>query len=333
MYRGFYCIYKVAFCLRTYVQETDIDLKDRDVYRIKYVDELSTEDTVQRAQEKVGKHFYGPLARLWFVPWCKTNYDSVEVSLLPDRNKPKSKSRISSFTQLNPGDYLVRQRKWFNHHYLVLSVESPNDCTVYESRRRKIHKINLRWTDESQIYYRINYEANVCFKHKRSIEHAKALLGSRDLRILTSMSRQKFIHHLKTGEDAVINVAELPDNHFMSLELECIVSLSQLKRGDHVCQRIGSKALRLAKVNHHMLVDDPNPGDNQRIKVLHYQVFRRRFQKGTIVNEEVDVVERGVLYRIPYPDRNDPREGIDYLRRCVGTKQKVILYYIMIVHI
>lgn len=246
-------VFKVAFCLRTRIQEADIDLKGYTVYRVKYTDELSVEDAVERARKKVGEHRYGPLARLCFVPWCKANSDSVEVSLLPYQSNPKSKSRISSFTQLNPGDYLVEQSKPWNHHCLVLSVESPNQCTVCESRRRMIRKVNLRMTDDSQVYYRINYEANVCFEGERSVAHAKALLGTLDLRVLTNTSRQKFVHYLKTGEDAVVNVAGLPDDHIMSLEPECIVSPSQLKRGDHLCQPIGSKVLRLTEANHHMM--------------------------------------------------------------------------------
>ena len=327
--------FRVAFCLRTFIQETDIDLANRTVYRVKYNEELPSEVAVERARRIVGQHRYGPLARMWFVTWSKigSNYNSVEISLLRNRSMPVSKSKISSFTQLNPGDYLVWcHRWWYYHHYLVLSVESPKQCTVCESRRRNIKKINLTWDNEFQIYYRINYEDTVCFRHDRSVEHAKALIGTRDLSIVTNLSRQGFVHFLKTGEAVTMNVDGLRDDHVTSLELERIVSTKDLMPGDHLSRSIGKKMLRvLADATHHMIVDNDNssPSDVQSFKVLHYQVSGRDSlskRKGMVASEYVSLAECSELHRTLYPDRFDPKEAVDKLTSYVVTPRKVRYY-------
>lgn len=322
--------FKVAFCLRTYVEEKEIDLEDCDVYRIQYFEELPSVRAIERARGEVGKRNFQPLARMSFVTWAKTGFDSVEVSLLQYDSAPQSKSMISSFTQLNPGDYLAKRNRYgYSHHYIVLSVESPNECTVCESTlTRKVKKENLtcKWDEETPTYYRINYRENVCFQRKRSVEHAKVLLGSRDLTLMHGLSRKRFVHYLKTGERSPVDIDELEDDHFMSLGMERIISMSVVARGDHVCRPIGKKILRLAGATHHMLIDELCTTEKQSVKVLHFQVSGERcHQKGAVVNEELDFSELNELYRIQYPDRIEPNEAIAKLKYSIETNEKVIL--------
>lgn len=313
--------FKVAYCLRTYITESEIDLANQIAYRVRYVEELPSNKAIERARSKVGGRNFRPLARLWFVTWAKTGQDSIEISLLPYHSYPESKSQLASFTQLNPGDYLVKRYKsWYYHHYLVLSVESPTQCTVCESRTRQIRTVELKWEDKTDIYYRINYRDGTCFKHTRSIEHAESLFGALDLNIVSLLSRQKFVHLLKTGESVPVDVDELKDNNFFTLDLERVTSTRDLKRGDHIIRPIGKKLLRkVMGATHHMLVESYVDSQEGSVKVCHYKVSSGGFQKGTVTSEDMSIHE-GEYYRMPYPDRIDPMEAIEALK---DPKQRV----------
>ena len=49
--------------------------------------------------------------------------------------------------------------------------------------------------------------------------------------------------------------------------------------------------------------------------VIHYKVEKPvpRTHKGDVVCEEVDIFEHGNVFRIVYPERTDPRDGIEKL--------------------
>ena len=91
-------------------------------------------------------------ARMWFVRWAKTSSeDGIEVDFLLNNAMPASKSRICTFAQLNPGDYLVEEEDkatpW--HHYLVTEVTSHSTCSAIESWNWKVKDRNLTFNEST----------------------------------------------------------------------------------------------------------------------------------------------------------------------------------------
>ena len=146
----------------------------------------------------------------------------------------------------------------YYHHYIVLSVDSPSQCTVVESWRKKIRKVQLLWKDISNRnqrpwFYRVNYEKGVCLSSEDSVEQARSLDGTLHLSPTSTHLRQNFVHYLKTGEAADIDTDELLDDRIL-LQRERVTSAMELKCGDHI-----ERPLSLAPnhAQHHMFVVEP----------------------------------------------------------------------------
>lgn len=341
-------------CIKEEVWELDPNSAKNDIYRIQYQDELPTELTLKRAQSCLGQHKLSPLARMWFVRWAKTgSKDGIEVDFLRNVCKPVTKSRIACFTQLNPGDYLVEgnhhdkstlNKIRFYHHYLVVSVESPEKCTVIESWRRKIKtqaldlhqkgrkvskqdlEINEASTFEDHLwFYRINYDAGVCMSAKESIAKAQKLIEEDTLHWnpFSECARRSFVHYLKTGESSDINIDDLPDDR-MLLPREKVSSAMELKPGDHIERPLNVPVIS-KYTQHHMLVVEPI--DNERCKVIHYQTHPTarellQMKKGKVAQEVVNIFDKDECFRVCYPERIDPEKGLSDLSQLCGEEGK-----------
>ena len=303
----------------------------QDTYRVNYPEALPVESALKRARHHLGGHNFNLLARLWFVRWAKTGSDEgIEVSFLKNNTRPVTKSRISCFTQLNPGDYIVAEPKMnFYHHYIVLSVDSPTQCVVVESWRKNIQRKVLSFEkisdpNERPWYFRVNYEKSICVSPEDSIEQAMNLINTWHLHPMSRCVREGFVHFLKTGEAAEIDTDELLDDRIL-LQRERVTSAMELKRGDHIERPL---ALAPSHAQHHMLVVDPI--DDEHCEVIHFKVHRNAskillFKKGDVVCEIVNIFEHGQVSRIRYPERIDPLKGMKTLTELSGDGGKPAL--------
>lgn len=119
----------VVFCQESFIREELRVITPSvvsKVYKISCRDyqDFSTNDIVERAKSYLGRHMYSPWAHVLFIRYAKTGMKMKHTS-----SDPVSKSRIKSFTQLVPGDFLVAK----SHHYVVVSITSPDKCTAVES--------------------------------------------------------------------------------------------------------------------------------------------------------------------------------------------------------
>ena len=311
--------FKTIYCYRSRISETEetLDPSKNDVYRIVYPESLPVETAIERARSKLGTFHFSPLGRMWFVRWAKTgSEDGIEVDFLLNNAMPASKSRISTFAQLNPGDYLVEEESKLtkSHHYLVTEVTSPSSCSVIETWwtiKERVITFN-----EKSTYYRLNYNDGACISAEQVIGNAKKLLGER-IFIETQYGQQELVNYLKTGNAARINIYILQDDRTL-LRRERVKSASELCPGDHIeCLTPLSNG-----VYHHMMVsqkpeqpekpDQPEqPRHGRKCTVIH---FDERLSKAAIKEEEVDISEEDIIFRIKYPERYEPEQGIAVLQ-------------------
>ena len=315
-------MFKMIYCSHSSFKEkikTFSHSTGKDIYRVNYPEALPVHLALKRARSQLGEHNLKPLARLWFVRWAKTgSHEGIEVGFLKNNTRPVTKSRISCFTQLNPGDYLVAEPKMsYYHHYIVLSVESPTQCTVVESWRKNVQRRTLNCEkisnpNQRPWYYRVNYEKGTCISQKDSIKKAKDLINTWHLNLLSKYLRENFVHYLKTGEAADIDTDELLHDRIL-LQRERITSAMELKPGDHIERPL---ALAPNHAQHHMLVLEPI--DDEHCTVIHYKVDKNvskvmKFKKGDVVREEVNIFDQGRVSCIRYSERINPLLGMNNL--------------------
>ena len=314
--------FKTIYCNNNHISETEetLDPSKNDVYRIVYPESLPVATAIERARSKLGTYF-SPLGRMWFVRWAKTgSEDGIEVDFLLNNAMPASKSRICTFAQLNPGDYLVEEEskltKW--HHYLVTKVTSPSSCSAIETWwtiKERVITFN-----EKSTYYRLNYNDGACISTEQVIRNAKKLLEKR-IFTETQYERQELVNYLKTGNATRIKIDILQDDRTL-LRRERVKSASELCPGDHI-----ERLTPLSNgVYHHMMVsqkpekpEKPEKPDQpeqlhhgRKCTVIH---FDERLSKAAVKEEEVDISEEDIIFRIKYPERYEPEQGIAVLRR------------------
>ena len=305
--------YKTIYCFRTAIKETIevLDPEKDSIYKVLYSEEDTPEIAIKRARTRLGSRDMNPLARMEFVRWAKTkSTEGLEVSFLINRSMPSSKSQVFCFTQLNPGDYLVKTEKFEpNHHYLVESVLSPSKCCVFENRTKKTEQCCISWQDGGK-YYRINYDDNVCRPSERVIERALGLSGKRS--IISRINRQNFVNLVKTGEYQDVDVGSLADDRIL-LCREKIDSACQLKPGDHIEHPISYIPGKLAY--HHMMV--VKVLDDHTCQVIHFAKVTTTAGDRMMVNlveRDLSQVRGGEVWRMNYLERVSPRDSLTMLQ-------------------
>ncbi len=289
---------RAIYCFRGSIQEdmVDVDPEKEEIYRINYPESLPANVAIQRARSKVGTRKFSPLARMWFVRWAKTGSDEgIEVDFLANNAVPGTKSRIVSFAQLNPGDYLVEKEQKLSrwHHYLVTENHSPTTCSVIESwgtpAPDEITESRL-CLKKTSTYYRLNYASGACISPDHSITTAHSQL---DMLFLagSSYTRQRFVNFIKTHTAEVISVDDLLDDRLF-IPREKIESLRHLRPGDHIeCPTVN--LLGRSTLQHLLFAEAI---DGKRCRVL------------TEDMEREDYVFNGCqeVFRVSYPERIPP---------------------------
>lgn len=270
--------YKVISCRHTKISEDiqKLELSESsNLYQISYTDALtefeSAGDTaseqrvfLKRARSRVGEYLHCPWGHMLFFTWVKTGAkEDFETNV---SSQPVSMSKIMSFDQVASGDYLLVKPNSsisFNEHYLVISIESPIQCTVAEFTRQKVEKKELALLDpkaKSFSYYRINYEPGACVPNIDSVNHAKSYFGRTVLRDSCSKT---FVHRLKTHTELEVVPDDIPlssEYHLISESskslskcpftakyqpahacapkcIQAVTSLDMLSVGDHIIYR------------------------------------------------------------------------------------------------
>ena len=289
------------------------------VYRVVYPEAFTCQLSIKRMRSQFNKRHMLTGAAL-LIRWAKTgSEEGLEIDFLINSSAPTSKSQIACFTQLNPGDYLIKESSILsplNHHYLIVSINSPTECRVIESWRRKVEEKLItcnNWPNES-TYYRINYNPGHCIKAEQSIKIARDACTnpkffSRYWKPNSTCARESFVHFVKTGETS-LDIENLQDDRLF-LQREPIKSAFDLCVGDHIERPLAIAPSSDAK--HHMLIIKPI--SHTACLVIHYKVEKSvtHTQKGDIVCEVVDIFEHGDVYQIVYPERTDPKDGIGKL--------------------
>ena len=308
--------FKTIYLLRGAVQETveSLDPDENEIYRISYPEEFPTEMSIARARSRLKSHKFNPLARLWFVRWAKTgSEEGLEIDFLINNSMPVSKSSIRCFTQLNPGDYLVKQEKLaLRQHYLVVSIESPSTCTVIGNWKGKVEETTLLL--DSSSYFLLNYNEGICIPVEESIRRAQEAVSQRFAPI-GKFSRRKFVNYMKTTVADEIDVENLPDECLL-LKREKVESALELYPGDHI-EYITSSALKQTTF-HDMIV--VNPVDGQNCQVIHKVPTKGVFKGPQLVEETVNVFKFGSdVFRIVYPEQIEPTEGVGELQATIAA--------------
>ena len=300
--------FKTIYCNNNHISETEetLDPSKNDVYRILYPESLPVETAIERARSKLGTFHFSPLGRMWFVRWAKTgSEDGIEVDFLINNAMPASKSRICTFAQLNPGDYLVEEEDKMTpwHHYLVTEVTSHSSCSAIESWNWTVTVRTLAYNEKS-TYYRLNYNDGACISPGQVIVNAQGLLGQH---IITpahyKYKRQKLVNYLKTGNGTDVVKIDSLQNDRILLRREKVWSALELQPGDHIeCQACSRY--------HHMMVVKP-PQHDRTCKVIHFGNSKLRVQE-----KEIDIFKDGDnVFRIKYPERCIPDQSIQHLRK------------------
>ena len=316
--------FKTIYCYRSHISETEetLDPSNNDIYRIIYPESLPVPTAIERARSKLGTFNFSPHARMWFVRWAKTgSEDGIEVDFLLNNVVPASKSSISTFAQLNPGDYLVEEEDkvtpW--HHYLVTEVTSPSSCSAIESWNWRVIVRNLTF-NKNNTYYRLNYNHSACISPEQVIATAQKLVGKR---IITpaqyKYKRQKLVNYLKTHNATEVIVDSLQNDRVL-LHRQRVESALDLRPGDHIERPFVLNAF------HHMMITEL-PHDDKKCKVIHFQekeeldslTLQKKGSKTMCIKEnEVDIFVNGDnVFLLKYPERLQPDLGIKYLRQCI----------------
>ena len=246
----------------------------KELYRVKHNDmESITEheevsdllDSVRRAQTCLNQQICSPWAEVLFVMWAKRGQEALKVGSilspcqllciwlkaiteesLEVNSQPISKSKILSFKQLTPGDYLlVKPLTGYSRHYLISSVRSPLVCTAIEYNNEIVtsKELTLSQQDKFPLYYLINYEPQVCIHKASVVRECQRLINNA---LGDHIDSQNFAHYLKTKIKLETDVDNLPiscENQpsdsltRMPQFIEVVNSLDTLACSDHIIFR------------------------------------------------------------------------------------------------
>ena len=131
-----------------------------------------------------------------------------------DFNLPISRTKLTHFNLLCPGDYVVKIDFAEHHHYLVISTDSNSFCDVVEIWNKCVHseRLTLANPNKYPLFYRINYKEGSCIPREESVQKAESLIGSERL----FCKPNNFVHFLKVknfNQACSIQVEDLPNSN------------------------------------------------------------------------------------------------------------------------
>lgn len=237
--------------------------------------------SVSRAQLYLNRQLLNPWAPMLFIIWAKTGIENPSVNLpqvsvsmkiqpfsellcewsksiskedfeFSTCSQPVSKSRIVSFKQLTPGDYLLmKPLRGSCHHYLISSIQSPSICFAIEynnDRTITCKELTLSQPEKFPLYYHINYEPEACTPNETVVNKYQDLIKDRDF-----TDSQNFVHYIKTQKELKVNVNDLPiscevqPSNFpkrMPQLIQMVTSPDALLCGDHIIFRSSKPPFR-----------------------------------------------------------------------------------------
>ena len=313
---------RAIYCLRTKVAECDItlDLQEKDVYRIHYTESFAPEEAKARAKSQVGKRYWKPYARMFFVRWAKTGSDEdLEVDLLDNRSLPLTKSRIQSFAQLNVGDAIVKKESWFPaRYYLVTEVSSPSECEAIESFFG-IRRTTMKLGSQGDVFYRLNYYPGACFLPEDSVKMASHFVENythtrqlfKNPMRCSRVTSRCFINYVKTGDPSPVDSDTLKDDRTLCIQTVKVTSTGELLPGDHISCPAGSP---LQGCFHHMMVAE-KPEDDGSCSVFHFN-GEKMIKKPNLSQMMGPIFKNGnEVYRVCYPERIDPNISLKLMQK------------------
>ena len=315
-------MFKVIYQHRGYVQEEIKALNPHKsiIYRVLYDESFPTDTSIERARAKLKTANFSPYARMEFITTVKTGLeDGIDIDLLRDKSKPLTKSKITVFSQLNLGDYMVRQPtltsgELYWHHYLITEIHSPTECSVIETWNLTVteHRITCSEIDN---YYRVNYGSGVCCSPEASISKARSFIGRKGIPP-SRYGRRRLLNFLKTKVAEAVDASVLPNDRLF-LPRKVVRSTHELFPGDHIEYPCGILKQYDEMVMHHLIVAD-KPSHGRFSKIIHFRgqsthKFSAKYEPN-IAEEEINIFKKHVAFRIVYTDRVHPEKGLKVLK-------------------
>jgi hypothetical protein len=269
------------------IHEEELDLSNnlRGLNRLVYHEKSQTvHETLRGVKLQLGQQ-------------CQIPWDELLITMQANSSKmPISKSQITSFSQLQLGDYVIKEpRIGSSHHYIIALIGLPNICTAIESFQGKVSQENLPHPEPDKYpkYYRMNYEPDVCIKAEESVKLALSLVGKKIL-------RKGFVHSLKTKfNEEIVEINEssvelVSQNHdhmkhtHNPISKSEIIDFSHLQLGDYIVKK---SALGLA--HHYLITSIASSGTCVAI-----ETFQGRMSKVNFPNPQTDKHHK--YYRMNY---------------------------------
>ena len=201
---------------------------------------VPAKESVDLALSLVGKKF----SRRDFIHFLKTN-ELEHPDLSQEHENPlsgsTSRSEITDFSQLQLGDYLVKEPVvGVSRHYIIVSIASTGNYTAVECFQGKLSKVilTLSHQEKHSKYYLVNYPSSVSVEESMK----KALL----------LVDKNFVHFLKTYEEdseideKSLELATAGAMHSIASPqyIEPIASINDLNAGDHIIYSTAKPPLR-----------------------------------------------------------------------------------------
>ena len=310
---------RVISCHNTAIDEEEVKVnpENESIYRIIYPESLPSELAIKRARSLLGKRQYHLLARQWFVRWAKTGSDQgIEVQFLTNTAMPVLKSEIRSFSQLDPGDYLVKVVSAFlrNEHYLVTEVLSPTKCLVIGSWGTRVYNETLIEFKYGDTYIHLSYnDETACIDPDLAIEKAREATGKYVHSVASAYARKSFVNYILTGEGTVVDIDSLLHDRLL-LRRQTIESTNELKEGDHIERPL--KYIESVGFHHMFVVNPKLKGDSDEIvRVIYFSE--------EVKESDENVFETGKVNRIIYPERYSLDDGYQILRETMNSKKVI----------
>ena len=243
-------VFAVIFRQGGYIKEEVLDFSNKQLNRLVcHQKSQSVQEALERAKLQLGQE-------------CQIPWDELLLTMQAKSSKmPVSKSQITAFSQLQLGNYVVKEsRMGSSHHYIIAFIGLPDICTTVESFQGKISQENLPppEPDKYPKFYRMNYEPGVCIAAKESVKLALSLVGKK-------YSRRGFVQCLKTNEENTeINESSVevaPQNRDVTEHVKSPVSkseitdISQLRLGDYIV-----KEPRMGPAHHYIITSIASSG-------------------------------------------------------------------------